>query len=151
MVIQIDSREKPKAITKILNTFQSEGVEVIRSKLPYGDYMSLDNARLVVDRKQNLLEVASNFGMDEKRFTNEMKNASKVGIKIVFLVEHGQNIKEIEDVALWVNPRLKESPLALSGLRIYRKMLAYQNTYGVEFRFCTKAETGKKIIEILGG
>ena len=77
MVIQIDSREKPKAITKILNTFQSEGVEVIRSKLPYGDYMSLDNARLVVDRKQNLLEVASNFGIDEKRFVSEMKNASK--------------------------------------------------------------------------
>lgn len=151
MVIIQDTREKPKAIVKILDTFQKEGVEVIRSKLPYGDYMSLDNARLVVDRKQNLLEVASNFGMDEKRFTNEMKNASKVGIKIVFLVEHGQNIKEIEDVALWVNPRLKESPLALSGLRIYRKMLAYQNTYGVEFRFCTKAETGKKIIEILGG
>lgn len=151
MVIQVDSREKPKAIGKILDTFKKDGVGVIRSKLPFGDYMSLDNARLVVDRKQNLLEVASNFGTDSVRFTNEMKRASELGIKIVFLIEHGSEIKKIEDVANWVNPRLKASPLALSGERIYRKMLAYQNFYGVEFQFCTKAQTGKKIIEILGG
>lgn len=156
MVIQVDSREKRHIIQRILDGFDRRGVEHYTSKLYKGDYMSLDNPRLVVDRKQSLLEVAVNFTDGKRtskgygsRFEQEMADAKKMGIKIVFLVEHGGQIRSIEDVAKWVNPRLKESPMAMSGERIYRKMLAFQNYYGVEWQFCSKAETADRIIEIL--
>lgn len=54
MVIQIDSREKPRAIGKILDEFDRQGVRHFVSKLYVGDYQRLDNSLLVVDRKQNL-------------------------------------------------------------------------------------------------
>lgn len=156
MVIQVDSREKKHIIQRILDGFDRRGVQHYTSKLYKGDYMSLDNPRLVVDRKQNLAEVAYNFTDATKnskgfrsRFEQEMADAKEMGIKIVFLVEHGGQVRSIDDVAKWVNPRLKESPMAMSGERIYRKMLAFQNYYGVEFQFCSKAQTADKIIEIL--
>ncbi len=158
MVIQVDSREKRHIIERILNGFDRRGVQFYISKLYKGDYMNIDNPRLVVDRKQNLAEVAYNFTDARKttkgyssRFENEMAEAKKLGIKIVFLVEHGGQIRSIEDVPKWVNPRLQESPMAISGERIYRKMLAFQNYYGVEFQFCSKAQTADRIIEILKG
>lgn len=158
MVIQVDSREKRHIIERILNGFDRRGVQFYISKLYKGDYMNIDNPRLVVDRKQNLAEVAYNFTDARKttkgycsRFENEMAEAKKLGIKIVFLVEHGGPIRSIEDVPKWVNPRLQESPMAISGERIYRKMLAFQNYYGVEFQFCSKAQTADRIIEILQG
>lgn len=158
MVIQVDSREKRHIIERILNGFDRRGVQFYISKLYKGDYMNIDNPRLVVDRKQSLAEVAYNFTDARKttkgyssRFENEMAEAKKLGIKIVFLVEHGGQIRSIDDVPKWVNPRLQESPMAISGERIYRKMLAFQNYYGVEFQFCSKAQTADRIIEILKG
>jgi hypothetical protein len=69
----------------------------------------------------------------------------------VVLVEHGNRIRKAEDVIGWRNPRLKESPYAVSGERLYKIMKAMENYYGIEWRFCNKQSTGKKILEILGG
>ncbi|HCB94665.1 MAG TPA: hypothetical protein DEP65_02720, partial [Ruminococcus sp.] len=115
MTIQIDSREKPKAIKNIVAEFDRQNITHFVSKLPCGDYMSLDNARFAIDRKQNLIEVCSNVCQDHKRFINELKRANKIGIRLIFLIEHSQNIKTLDDVKTWRNPRLKESPLAVSG------------------------------------
>ena len=43
MDIQIDTREKQRAIRKIIKTFDENGVKHFSSKLLVGDYMSLDN------------------------------------------------------------------------------------------------------------
>ena len=104
---------------------------------------------VVVDRKQNLLEVAQNVCQDHKRFKAELIRAKEAGIHIVFLVEHGRSVRSLEDVKAWVNPRLKTSPLAMSGERLYKILTTMQQTYGCEFQFCTKAETGDRILEIL--
>lgn len=156
MTIMADTREHADQWERIRKGFEAHGVDYIRNKLFVGDYMSLDNPRLVVDRKHNLAEIAQNFTEERKvggrmrnRLEDEMVRAKEHGIKIVFLIEHGGSIKTIEDVLLWKNPRLKTSPLAISGPRIYRKMLAYEAFYGVEFRFCGKQQTARKIIEIL--
>ena len=61
MQIQIDSREKARAIKKIVDEFDKQGIQHFISKLYVGDYMSYDNPRLVVDRKQCLSEVCSKF------------------------------------------------------------------------------------------
>lgn len=150
MTIQIDTRDKSKAIKQIVSTFNKENVKYFRSKLFIGDYMRMDNPFLVVDRKQNLLEVCNNVCQDHKRFIAELKRAKKYEIHIVFLVEHGENIGKLEDVREWVNPRLEKSPLALSGEQLYKKLSIISNTFDTEFVFCNKQDTGHRIIEILG-
>lgn len=169
MDIWIDTREKERAITKIVQSFDMAGVKHFSSGLYVGDYMSLDNARLVIDRKQNLAEICSNVSTVPKkdkngrikrrkdgrtdcelfRFTDELQRAKDHGIKLIVLIEHGGSIHTLQDVAKWVNPRLKESPLAMSGERLYKSLIQLSKTYGVEFEFCSKAQTGKRIIELL--
>lgn len=151
MIVQIDTREKSRAIKSIVATFDRLGVKHISSKLYVGDYMSLYNPRLVVDRKRNLLEVCGNVAQDLPRFRRELERARDAGIKMVVLVEHGPDVREMPDVLYWRNPRLSESPMALSGERLYRKMAVLARSYGVDWQFCTKAQTGRRILEILGG
>ena len=151
MTIQIDTREKPKAIELITKTFDRRGVDWFRSKLPVGDYISLDNARLAIDRKQNLGELCNNTTQDLKRFIAELERAEKMGIRLIVLCEHGGGIERLEDVMYWKNPRLKESPLAVSGERLYRKLTAISRAHNVRFEFCDKWQTGDRIIELLGG
>ena len=160
MVIQIDSCEKPKAIKSIIEEFDKQGIVHPVSKLWIGDYMNYDNPRLVVDRKQNLIEVVSNVTQDHERFRNEMIRAQQNGIKIVFLVEHGEGIESLEDVIFWENPRLHKVKMvngkwiqyttkATTGETLYNILRTITRKYGVEFRFCRKEETGKRIVEIL--
>lgn len=154
MVIQVDSREKDRAIKKILSDFDSADVKWFVSKLPVADYMNLDNPKILVDRKQNLLELANNVCQDHKRFAAELTRAKEFGMHIVVLVEHGHGINCLADVLDWVNPRLKESPMAVSGERLFKILSTMQcntNQYDVEFQFCDKSETGSRIIELLGG
>lgn len=149
MEIQIDTREKQKAVVKILKEFDRQGVKHVSSKLYVGDYMSFDNPRLIIDRKQNLFEVCNNVCQQHDRFIAEIKKANDIGIKLIFLVEHGGKIKTLDDVAEWNNPRLKTSPLAISGQRLHKILSTISKNYNVEFLFCDKRNTGKRIIELL--
>ena len=149
LTVLMDTREKPKAVQTIMKQFEAAGVRVIRTKLWVADYQLFDNPHLVVDRKQSLSELCNNVVQDHKRFRDELIRAQEVGISVVVLVEHGGGIKSLEDVPNWVNPRLKVSPLAVSGERLYKILKAMEYTYKVRFEFCTKAQTGKRILEIL--
>lgn len=160
MTIQIDSREKERAIRDIVKYFDDNGVKHFTSKLYVGDYCNLERPLLCVDRKQNLQELVGNVCQQHERFRNEIIRANDNGIKLVFLCEHGGQIKELEDVIFWNNPRSvmrkkvngvwKEVPTkAMTGARLYKVLSTMQKRYGVEFLFCSKRETGKKIVEIL--
>ena len=149
MTIQIDSREKNQAIKNIVKTFEKYNIVYFKSKLPCGDYCDLDNARFCIDRKQSLFEVCNNVCQDHTRFIEELKRAQRLGIKLVFLIEHSAGIKSLQDVQEWENPRLKNSPLAVSGERLYKILSVLEKTYDTKFFFCSKKETGRKIIELL--
>lgn len=151
MIVQVDSREKPKAIKGILQTFKEHGIDVIESKLFVGDYMNFDNPRFVIDRKQNLTEVCQNVCQDHDRFRRELIRAQEHGIKVVILVEHGQGVESLPDVAFWQNPRIRQSPKAVNGERLYKILLTIQKKYDCRFEFCDKSETGERIIKMLGG
>ena len=160
MTIVIDSREKQKAITKIIAEFDRHGIKHFSSKLLVGDYMSFDNPRVIVDRKQNLSEICSNVCQDHDRFRRELTRAQEAGIKIIILIEHGKDITCLEDIIFWENPRgtvrkkvngkwqtIKTK--ATTGETLYKILTTLQEKYGCEFQFCTKEETGKRILEIL--
>ena len=151
MVI-VDTREKPRAIVKILAEFDRLGVEYVRRKLNFADYADPDRLPgIVIDRKQNLNEVASNVTVDRKRFVREIERCNASGCQMIFLIEHGNRIRRLEDVIGWKNPRLKESPYAISGDRLYKIMKAMEGYYGIRWEFCNKQSTGRRIIELLGG
>ena len=148
MVIQVDSREKDRAIKKILEEFDRQGVKHPISKLMVGDYMNYDNPRLIVDRKQNLSEVCNNVCQDHERFRQELIRAQAYGIRLVILVEHGKGIRCLEDVIWWVNPRGGKS---MQGDVLYKIMKTQERKYGIKYLFCDKRQTGRRIIEILTG
>lgn len=149
MTIQIDTREKERAIKKILAYFDSHNISHFCSKLWVGDYQNLDSPKTIVDRKQNMSEVASNLCQDHDRFRAELIRAQEAGIHLIILVEHGDGIESIEDVIFWDNPRLKTSPKAMTGERLYNIMQTVSRKYGCEWRFCDKEHTGEEIVRLL--
>ena len=160
MVILIDSREKARAIKDIVAEFDSRGIKHYSSKLFVGDYMSLDNPKVIIDRKQNLTELTSNVCQDHERFRRELQRAKDAGIQLIILVEHGKGINCLEDIIFWENPRRHKrikkdgkwqtvETKAMKGETLYKVLQTQQRKYGVKFEFCDKADTGKRIIEIL--
>ena len=115
MIIQIDTREHKYELARVQRQLERLGVKTINSKLYVGDYQSLDNPRLVVDRKKDLLELCGNVCQQHDRFRRELVRAQDAGIRIVILCEHGEDVRSLEDVYFWENPRLLQSPRAVSG------------------------------------
>lgn len=56
----IDSREKPKATKNIVKYFDEIGLIHESTKLLFGDYMDFNKPEIVIDRKQNIAELAKN-------------------------------------------------------------------------------------------
>lgn len=163
MIIQIDSREKARAIQKIIAEFDRQGVKHPISKLMVGDYMNYDNPRLIVDRKQNLTELCSNVTNQHARFRRELIRAQENEIQLVILVEHGSDITCLDDVIWWDNPRRWKrvrdedgkcktvETKATTGDALFSILTTMERKYGVKFLFCEKKDTGKEIIRILSG
>lgn len=164
MTIQIDSREHKKELERITKQFDECGVKYFISKLYVADYMSLDNPRLVIDRKKDLQELISCVCQGHQRFRRELTRAIDAGIKIVILVEHGIDIKTLEDVYFYKNPRKHEyiwrtvdgrrvkeviSAKAVDGNQLYKSLCTIKERYNVDFQFCSREETGNRIVEIL--
>ena len=164
MQIQVDTREHKKEWERVQKQFdQMEGIQYFRSKLYVGDYQSLDNPRLVIDRKKDLQELCGNVAQQHERFKAELIRA---GIQVVILVEHGVGINCLEDVYFWENPRKHRiiwrtingrrqktvvSEKAVDGKQLYKSLCTIRDRYHVRFEFCSKKETGKEIVRILKG
>jgi hypothetical protein len=160
--IQIDSREKAKAIQKIITEFDRQGVNYFVSKLYVGDYMNFDNPRLIIDRKQNLSELCNNVCQEHNRFRDEILRAREHGIKLIVLCEHGKGIECLEDVIWWKNPRrierykdlktgkwMERETKAITGETLYKILCTFERKYGSRFLFCDKKDTGRRITELL--
>ena len=85
MNIQVDSREHESEWKRIKKQFDKLNVSYFRSKLYVGDYQSLDNPRLVIDRKKDLQELYGNICQQHERFKAELLRAMESNIKIHIL------------------------------------------------------------------
>lgn len=151
MNIQVDTREHSNEWKRIKEQFDDLGVSYFRSKLYVGDYQSLDNPRLVIDRKKDLNELCNNVCQQHERFRAELIRAKENGIQLIVLIEHGGQIKTLGDVYFWDNPRRAISQKAITGSSLYKSLLTLRDKYGVRFEFCEEFHTGRKIVELLGG
>ena len=149
MTIQIDTREHKWELARVQRQLTSLGCKTIVSKLYVGDYQSLDNPRLVIDRKRDLQELCGNVTQQHDRFQRELLKAIDAGIQLIILLEHGDDIQTLEDVYFWDNPRIEKSPKATTGKALYKSLCTIRDKYNVHFEFCTKDQTGQKIMELL--
>lgn len=150
----IDTREKPKAIQNILRTFDEAGVVHESTKLLIGDYMDWNRPGVIVDRKQNIAELAKNCTSDHVRFKAELERAKKAGTHLCILVEQNRykdgdewrRVEEISDLIRWTNPHT-----TIRGEKVYRVLVSWINKYDLSVEFCDKRQTGRRILEIIYG
>lgn len=150
MQIQIDSREKPRAIKKISEEFDRNDVRYFVSKLYVGDYVNLENPLVFIDRKQSIAEIAQNATSGHARVKRELERLKKIGGKMYFLIEQdrigSKRIKSLDDIMLWT-PKFG----TINGMQVYKVLRAWLAKYDIEYVFCGKKNTGKEIIRLLGG
>ena len=169
MVFIHDTRDKPGKHDNVEQYLTQNGHSIVRSKLYCGDISLLNNQSVCIDLKKDLQEVYSNVIQDHVRFKAEILRATAAGIRLIILVEQ-EGVKSLSDVPNWKNPRVAQwhkisnahkagkmmkikissSPPA-NSLKLAMTMTSLANRYGVEWQFCDKSETGKRIVEILGG
>ena len=148
----IDTREKPHAIKGIVDYFDRRGIEYERSKLLFGDYADYSNPKLVIDRKQNIAELAKNCTTEHERFRAEMERAQKAGAELIILVEQNRykdrdewiHVERIEDLMRWSNPHS-----TIRGEKVYRVLRSWCAKYPIRVEFCDKRVTGRRILELI--
>lgn len=150
----IDTREKPRAIQNIIKTLEESNIVYESTKLLFGDFMDWNRPQIVIDRKQNIAELAKNCTVEHDRFKREMEKAKKAGATLVILVEQNRyksgdkwiHVDDISDLLLWDSPHT-----TIRGEKVFRVLRSWQSKYPIRVEFCDKRSTGKRIIEIIYG
>lgn len=150
----IDTREKPKATETIMKQIREAGIRYERTKLLFGDYMDWGRPHIVVDRKQNIAELAKNCTSEHERFRKELERAQRANSELVILVEQNRyrdrdrciRVETIEDIMLWSSPHT-----TIRGEKVYRVLRSWMAKYPIRVEFCDKRQTGRRILEIIYG
>lgn len=148
MVVVEDSRNQTGKHKNINAYLESVGVRVLRSKMIVGDYTLPADQRICIDTKKDMVEVSQNIFQDHARFRRECELAKDCGIHLVVLIEDN-TVANWDELLKWTNPQPNRSALTPNGERCYKVMKAMEYSYGVEFQFCKKNDTGKRILQIL--
>lgn len=150
----VDTREKPQAIKGILDYFDAEQIPHVSSKLLFGDYADYNRPHIVIDRKQNIAELAKNVTVERDRFRAELDRAKAAGAHLVILVEQNRykdrdewkRVENISDLMLWSSPHTK-----IRGEKVFRVLSELVYKYDISVEFCDKRSTGRRIVEIIYG
>lgn len=153
MILFCDTRQQKGKHKLKEEYFKSQGIEVIRTKLPYGDYAAPQNPNIAIDTKKDIQELIGDLTKDHERFKRELQLAKKCGAKLIILIED-EKVTCINDLYLWYNWRLKKSPKATKGSTLAKMLYTIEHNetdYNCQFIFTKKTECGAKIIELLKG
>ena len=153
-LIEIDSREKPKAITSIIKYFDEHGIKYVTNKLLFGDYRDYNKPGIVVDRKHNIAELAMNCTREHDRFRRELERARDAGATLYILVEQNKyescseriKVEQISDLIRWSNRYTM-----IRGEKVFRVLAGWMREFPLKVMFCDKRSTGRRILEIIYG
>ncbi len=171
MIILEDTRQQVERHKIKHKYFDDNGIEVRRSKLFVGDYTLPTDQTVCVDTKKDIQELIGDLcGKQHDRFRHELIRAQETGIKLYILVEnrgglvrytkdiYNPTITELSELHSWKNPRLfirrngkQLYPTATKGITLQKICYTMEQKYGCKFLFCTPEDSGKTIIELLGG
>lgn len=151
------------------DAWASHGVNVVRNKLPYGDYVLAPSVS--VDTKRDILELAMDLKSDHRRFRDAAIKAVECGTALVILVENEDGVRSIEDLEGWIEPdksfnrrkRRNVNAVRWRGTDVrtakdgheYDLGLAHicrtmAERYGMEFDFCAPEEAWSRVMRHLG-
>ena len=144
MKLTVDSREKKNS--HILAWFDKNGIEYEVKKLDVGDYM-IEGGAISVDTKRSIDELSTNMlnRADHARFWREVRRAKDTGIKLIILIESNK-YTDIPSLIDW-----KSKYSGVNGRSLIDAIYRAHISYGVQFLFCNKRSTGKRIVELLQG
>lgn len=128
------------------------GVELIRSKLAFGDY-ALPPV-VAVDTKASILELAMDIDQQHERFRRELIAAQEAGCLLVILTENGDGVTDLGTLAAWQNPRRfinerRGLRPPITGARLAKACATMKKKYGVRFDFCQPQDAAARVVEIL--
>lgn len=162
--IWCDTRQQAGKHVNVDKWFDEHGVSYSYRKLDFGDYMR-DGSNVSIDTKQSMDELASNLGKEHARFARECGRARDAGYRLVILVERKPKLNDRIELARWLplpcrmcgkcDPRDGGACKAhrnrpLQGATAAKIMDTLTRKYGVEFEFCTRNDTARRICELLG-
>lgn len=151
MKLWVDSREKwTQSQSKdkhISGYFDRHGIEWEVKTLDVGDYMIDGNDTISIDRKASIDELSTNMlnRADHARFWREVRRAKDTGIKLIILIESNK-YTDIPSLIDW-----KSKYSGVNGRSLIDAIYRAHISYGVEFVFCNKRSTGRRIVELLQG
>lgn len=149
--------------------FAAHGVECVRRKLEFGDYMT-DGSNIAIDTKANVGELAMNVGRDHRRFAREMERAREAGYRLVIMVETVRPYVDLDSLAAWTSSacrmclwyksrrclphgasrcaKYKRKPI--QGTSVARICKSMERDYGCRFTFVHPDNAAESICDELG-
>lgn len=154
MALVEDTRQQRGKHKLKASYFESKGESVVRCALPVGDYQR--PAKVAVDTKKDIIELGVDVKSDHERFRRECEKAHDLGTQLVILVENTDGVRCLSDLEEWVESDKSFSKrnrsgkaVRYTGSAIAKACKTMHRAYGVMFGFCSPAESGRRIIEIL--
>lgn len=142
LVVVCDSREQVNG--HVTAYFDQKGIQHTSRALETGDYsatlgdMTFED-EIVLERKENLDEIAGNFTSGRERFEREFIRAKANGVKVFLIIEN----------ATWSDILLHNYRSDLKPQSFLATLLSWQARFNVTVTFCKPAETGQIIYATL--
>ena len=154
MAVVEDTRQQRGKHANKAEYFEKAGERVVRCALPVGDYQR--PAKVAVDTKKDIIELATDVKRDHARFRRECERARDLGTALVVLVENEDGVRSLADLEEWSesDDSYKKRnrggrAVRYTGAAIAKACRTMHRAYGVVFGFCDPSESGAKVLEIL--
>lgn len=141
-----DTRQKESKHSTKHDYWMENDVNVIRSALPFGDYILAPT--IAIDTKQDITEIGVNMCgavHEKRRFAEECRKAKDAGCRLVFLIEDVR-FTGIDD--LYGKQIGLHNGQVISGDQLATAMHTMAERYGCRFLFCDPRESARIIMEL---
>lgn len=150
--VQEDTRQQTGKHDAKHESWERDGVKVVRSKLAFGDYALVPVVS--VDTKRDVQELAQDVFQQHERFRRELVGARDAGCQLVILTENDEGISSLADLAAWREPRSsfakrKGAQVRIDGNRLAKACATMERKYGARFMFCRPEDSAALIVSIL--
>lgn len=132
--------------------FESMGVDLVRCKLPYGDYAR--PPAVACDTKKDIQELASDMWQQHDRFHRECEGAASCGCLLVIVVENEHGVRSLRDLERWTEPahetkRRGAGRVPIDGAKLAKACRTMTGRYGVGFVFCAPEESAAMVLGVI--
>lgn len=146
-VLNADSRE---GHSPMVNWCAEHGVIILPQYLPAGDYTT-SNSNVIVDRKDNILELYKDFAgsRNRKSYENTALLAQVVGKQLVYVIgtDPSDHVELISDLAQW---QCTVKNQTFVGTYLHEQILRHQAMYPhISFTFVKREEVCQTIWDTL--